>query len=526
MTHKKNIIILSVIFLILSVIFYGKTGTFLIDFSRESYIPYQITQGQSLIKDIFLIYGPFGYIINAILYSIKVNINLLYIEAHIISYGTLILFYFILNKFYTEKLSLTLSAIFCAVSIFSDSIFSFITPYSFSTLWSVFGIYVALFCLLYNKKRYLFLSLGLILTSKIEFFIPTFIISVAYLIYTKEKFKKDFLFILIIPAITLIYFILNKVTLNDLSQNYFYIKSMLNAKSLKYFYKGMGAYFEIEYFKYNLLLLAKIIGIGLASFILYFYKKPIISYTLLAIGLSIINTNFALNLILFIAIIFTFCSKNKNILSKNEIIWFLFSSILCFKAIFAINSIGYGNFGYCSLIFYTYYQMQKFVNKKWLINSLIIFFVINYTMNIMRFFYSDKVPIKTQIGTIWILKNYKNLFIGTNDFIKKHIKTKENFIVIPEGQIFNLIHKKPYDFYNSTFTPLDFETFGEANLINQLEKNETDYIIVYPRDTTDYKAKNICYDYAVDFCKYIIDNYTQVASIKDGERVSIFKKKR
>ena len=72
MSDKKNIIIFSIIFLIASAILFLKTGSMFIDFSRESYIPFQMLQGKTLIKDIFLIYGTWGYIVNSIIYKINI----------------------------------------------------------------------------------------------------------------------------------------------------------------------------------------------------------------------------------------------------------------------------------------------------------------------------------------------------------------------------------------------------------------------------------------------------------------------
>ena len=526
MTDKKNILIITILFILISIFFYLKTGNFLIDFSRESYIPYQLKENKTLIKDIFLIYGAFGYIINSILYSIKINLNLLIIEAHIISYLICILFYFILNKFFAKKLSCVLTIIFLLTSIFSNSTFSFVLPYSYSTLWGVFGAYLALFSLLYSKNKLLFLSLGLIFVSKIEYFIPIFLISIFYLIYRKEKLTKDWLFILIFPSFCLIYFLINKIEFIDIQKNFFYIKEMLKSNSLSYLYKGLGCYFNFDYFKYNLLLTIKTFFIFLISFILYKFKKPICSYIALIILLCFINTNFAFNLAGFLAIILTILNIRKKTITKEEILLFAFSITLCSKSIFATNSLNYANFGYCLIIYYIYLQIQKNIDKKWLINSLILFFILNFMGNLGYFLTNKKEKFKTVIGNLYINKNEIKLFKSTNKFIEKNIKQNETFIVLPEGQIFNLIHKKPYNYYNSTFTPLDFETFKEENMIKNLQKNKTDYIIFYPRNTQDYGKNTICYDYAVDFCKYIIDNYRQVANIKDGNNVLIFKIKK
>ena len=151
--NKTNIVIVSILFFILSIILYGKSGNIMVDFSRESYIPYQILSGGKLNKDIFLIYGAFGYLFNALLYKIYPNINILLIEGLLISYSITILLYGILKKFKKSIIALVFTIFFVIVSVFSNSNFSFAIPYSYSTIWGVFGIYLLLFSLLYKYKK-------------------------------------------------------------------------------------------------------------------------------------------------------------------------------------------------------------------------------------------------------------------------------------------------------------------------------------------------------------------------------------
>ena len=60
---KISLVIITIVFLLLAIIFFGKTGNILIDCSREAYIPYQLNNSEKLYRDIFLIYGFFGYFI-------------------------------------------------------------------------------------------------------------------------------------------------------------------------------------------------------------------------------------------------------------------------------------------------------------------------------------------------------------------------------------------------------------------------------------------------------------------------------
>ena len=168
------------------------------------------------------------------------------------------MFYFIIRKFTKEKIALIFSIILISISIFSNSTFSFTIPYSFSGLWGFLGGYSALFCLLYDRKNILFLSLGLVFSNKIELFVPLFIISIIYLIYKKENFIKNIPYLFIFPSIGYGMLFWNNFNLENITQNFAYLAKMTKTNSIAVLYKGVGAFFEIEYLKYNLILLAKL----------------------------------------------------------------------------------------------------------------------------------------------------------------------------------------------------------------------------------------------------------------------------
>lgn len=523
MDNRKNILIISIIFIFFSIFFYSKTGNVLIDFSRESYIPFEMNNYGKLIKDIFLIYGPFGYIINSFLYKISLNINMLLVLAHIISYFCAILFYFIIVKFEKPNLALVFTIFFIAISLFSNSTFSFVMPYSYSTLWAVFAIYLVLYSLFYNKNKILFLSLGLILSNKIEMFFLILFISLWYLIYKKNFSFKDILYIAIFPIISYSYIFINSIGHHEIINDFIYIKKMMSTNAISYLYKGMGTFFEKKYFIYNIINLGKILSIFTISLIFYKKNMKYLSYTIFAILLLFVNTNFLLNLIILLLLPIVIYLFYKKKIQTEELILFAFAIMLCSKAIFAINPFSYSNFGYMLMIFVLYLQLIKILDKNLLQKMFTIFLTLNFIVNLAYYFLNYKEKIQTNIGNIYVNKNDYENFINVNNYIEKNIKNNENFLVIPEGQIFNLIHKKPYGFYNSTFTPLDFETFGEKNLIEKLNQEKPDFIIFFPRDTEDYGKKTICKNYAVDFCSFIKDNYIKKTTFGSVDNINIYK---
>ncbi len=523
--HLRPFLILLLFFVLFSVFFFGQSSNFLVDFSREIEIPYQMQLGKKLFKDIFLIYGFWGYFLNFILYKFSANINILLIEANIISFFISASFYFILYKFFLNKnTALFFSIIFVIASIFSCSTFSFVVPYSFSTLWAYFALYFVVLFLLYKNDKMLFLMLGLLCVSKIELFFVVCVFIFACKISQKEKFSLDLLYTFIFPIVFLLYISLNHIQYSDILNNFKYLKIMTTTNALSYFYKGMGVLFDIKYFTYNIKNFLFYILFFMFSYFLYLKNKKIAFYVVTILFFAFCNLVFLYNLgIFFLSILFIYLLCKKKI-SKTDVIFYTFSLIMSIKSIFALNIFGYANFSFVFVISNIYFFLTKIFEKKFLNIHFLIFLVFLSFTNIKNLILDHKTSYNTNRGQIYLKSDDFENFFETDSFIKKNIKENENFVVLPEGQIFNFINKKDWNFFNSTFTPLDFETFSDNYFIENLSKEKTDYVIFYPRNTKDYKNELICYDYGVDFCSYIVDNY-DIAKKIGNNKVLIYKRK-
>ena len=89
--------------------FLGHYSGILIDFGREVYYPEQMLQGKVLYKDLFNIYGPLSYQINALLYKIfGIKLSTLYFAGSVCSVGIVSGIYLIAKKFLSEFLSFTI----------------------------------------------------------------------------------------------------------------------------------------------------------------------------------------------------------------------------------------------------------------------------------------------------------------------------------------------------------------------------------------------------------------------------------
>lgn len=172
----KELVLITFVCFFFFIMFYGKQNVFLVDVGREAYIPWQMLKGQLLYKDIFNVYGPLGYQINAIAYAILgVKLNTLYIMGVLNSLLILISTFFIAHLFIKKKYAIIVSALTLFVCVFTVKHFNFIYPYSYSAVYALTGFLFSLLAMLLymqkDKKLYLYLSFlfaGFSFANKIE----------------------------------------------------------------------------------------------------------------------------------------------------------------------------------------------------------------------------------------------------------------------------------------------------------------------------------------------------------------------
>ena len=173
----KTLFLLLMVYVIFALVLAPYCGKLLIDSGREAFIPQQMLQGKVLYKDIFNIFGPLSYQVNAVLYKIfGINLNVLFIVGVINSDVIVFLIYFLSRFFTSRKVSFSI-AIFCTVTcIFSYDIGNYILPYTYAIVYAISaGFLSVLFLLLglkYKEGGFIPISwffLGISLTSKYEF---------------------------------------------------------------------------------------------------------------------------------------------------------------------------------------------------------------------------------------------------------------------------------------------------------------------------------------------------------------------
>jgi hypothetical protein len=123
--------------------FYGTWATWgwlTADCGREMYVPVVLSEGKTLYKDIWYLYGPGAPYFNSYLYRLfGVHLNVLYWAGSLSALGSAIFLYLAGMRLSSRLVGWTAGAILLTQS-FHHSLFSFPLPYSFA---SVYGCLVA-----------------------------------------------------------------------------------------------------------------------------------------------------------------------------------------------------------------------------------------------------------------------------------------------------------------------------------------------------------------------------------------------
>lgn len=244
---------LLIIFGILAFVFVGHQGNPIIDCGREAYIPSAILKGKVLYKDIFILYGPFSYQLNALLYrSFGEHLNTLYTAGIVNSLIILTSIYLIARTITSNWVSWITSLTIMVLFIFHYFHTNYIFPYCYAITYALNTFLLALlFCIYYFKTynpklipiSFFFISISIL--SKIEY--SLFLIVLGIILFIKPIAKKYVILslfsFLIIPIISWSILLIQGLDLSDITT---YINTMYNyskSKSLEYFYKTQTGFF-------------------------------------------------------------------------------------------------------------------------------------------------------------------------------------------------------------------------------------------------------------------------------------------
>lgn len=532
-------IFLILFLLIIGFIFtYGHITSVYSDIGREFYIPWQMNEGQILYKDIFNVYFPFGYQINAFLLKIfSDKLSVFYFAGFIASFLSLVAIYFI-SKNYTNRLCAFLSVLLTMFScVFYQSISNYIVPYSYSLLYSMCAfLWSFLMLLLYLKNenfKYFLLScffMGISFASKYEYSLFLFVIFYVA-IYKKIEIKKYLISIacfLIVPLMSLLLLFIQGVSFEDIFISVKYMLELSNSNSVNYFYSYTGFIPSISSILRALYCFIETVILTAVFFIIPYsvfkYLKKvdfkiqiIIIFVILFILVNILKNIFFVNISMHFVfmgylsvLIFVLSLKKKNILFSILCISALLSSI---KVIGSIALELYGTFFLPLFIVIIVTLIYSIKDKKEVYISLLFvicsFIYLYMNMDIIQAVKYKENKIRTLNGeTIYTNNSYfSERYNKIILYIKEKTSQNDTVLVLPEGVILNYLTQRKSDNLYYYLIPPNVEIFSQNSIINNLQKKSPDYIIVFNNKYNWYNTASFANTYGNKIQKFINENY-------------------
>ena len=501
MKNKQEIlyILLLIIFCIISFLLFGKNVySPYSDIGREVYVSEQVNNGVILYKDIFNVYFPLGYWLNAIFIKLfGNNLNTFYGIGLIFSILTIIPIYLI-NKIYTNKhLAFFITLFIITSCTFYPSISNWITPYSYSILYALCSIIWTFYLLLKymdtKENKYLYLAsffTGLSICFKYEYI--AFILIIIGLCIYKKNIIKPILILGIMPLITITILFIQGCTIEDLLQAFNYMCGIANSYSAKYFYQFAGITISLESFISNIIKLLHPDYKSIFGLICYI--------NIIILVITLIKKQYKLSLLLLAGI---------------------FTSI---KSLGGISLEIYGTYFFPLLfmgLITTIYEKESKVKT-------IIISIVCLVLSISYFKYGLSEQIKytkisTQKGEIVIPKVFKNSTIDIINYISNNTKENEKVLILAEGTLINYITDRKSDNYIYYLIPPNTDIFDEEFINNKIKEKKIDFVITTNIQYPWYNEKSFMTGWGNKYLNLIQEEYKQIDVIGENLKFYVFK---
>ncbi len=494
LNNKKDIIYSAIILTVMTVMFllYGNNFYNIhSDLGRELYIPEQMIKGQVLYKDIYNIYAPLGYFLNVVFIKILGdNLRTFTYIGFFLSLLTLIPVYKITKKFCNSETALLLGLFTVFSCIYSPTLSNWITPYSYSVLYSLCSIMWALYFIFQfferNQNKYIYYSsmlYGFSLASKYEYigFALIILIVLIYKKATKKVYLHSFISAMIFPMISLTVLFIQHCSISDLSAAIYYIIRNADINTNKYFYTTSG----------------------------FIPSKN----SLMTMLHPTFNTVFSP--ICFLTLIITIISIIKKYDIKI-IILNITALILSMKCFCFIRLDVYGTYFLpVLLISLCVFTSVLLKNKKIIFYIILIISILLYaSFDVRTSKKNNFISVETPKGTLNVEGFLYPSFTADLNFIEKETNKDDKVLFIPEGVSINYLTDRESDNYLYYLTFPNCTVF-QADMINNLiNQNKIKYIVVDNRLYYNYRQTYFADSYGIEIYNNIKEHYNLYKTIE------------
>jgi hypothetical protein len=568
MSDRWGFPIILLLGLAMATISWQKWADLIWDYGQQLYIPWQISQGKVLYRDVHYLFGPFSVYLHGLLFKIfgsSVQV-LVWFNLGVITALSLLIYQ--LFKYYADTLTATLTTlaflgIFAFGQYYGESNFNFVCAYVYELSHGVFLSFLVLYISTLNlespthsKWAWMGLLSGCVYLTKPEVFLALMaaLFFEFYLLYKKQVLPKNSLLVfsgtfLILPILVTIYF----STQVPLTQAFYYILLPWlhvfgsNISDLPMYKVLMGTDFLADNILKMLLSFFTISGVCLGLILINQRAAKVFKNSILpgwGISLAILVSVWfwydsfpgfryerSLPLILTVGSIYLFwkVSNSSHGDSKRQLgllVFSVFSFTLLLKIFFNVQVNHYG-FALALpatlvLIHLLILEIPKMNFNKGLPSDVfrpVMLTLVTLTIGIhiqaeYKMYNLKGVPVGMEGDTIVYHHSFLNpigpIFNEAIDFIQKEIPEDTSFAAIPGTVMLNFMTRRENSLKYVYLDPGAIQLIGDQQIYEELQEAHPPYIVMvhqlfYPQGKVRFGK-----DFGKGIHQWILKNYSLI----------------
>ena len=530
-TDLINLLIISVLIIVGSLLFHGCFNGILTDKGREMLFPAAILDGKILYKDILCIYFPLAFQINAIGYKLfGINVQTLEMFNTINALITCSALYFITREFLSKNFAFLFAVLTAVGATFNGTLFNLQLPYSCSFTYGISAYLIALFLLIKYLKTdnvkflpYCYLIAGFSVACKSEFGIFMVILLLTTFVVKPCSIKQNIMNILvslIFPVISFGILFLQGVSINDLINSFNFMRKFFTTDSMIYHISKTGGIFRIGDFNMYFEYIPKAIGLYLVSYFL-FKKTKDTFWVILAITVSACLANFTnigMNtLLLPLTVLAVLLFKATDIYSDKPLFILILAALgLNLRMFWALVLSTYGIhtahillLAFVVLLF-KYLPEYKYLSKddlkqftKYMLIVYLVFFGVFTIWQQTR----NDTPIITPRGMIQIPRKEADVLTYAINYINQFSSPKSKILVLPEGMAINFLTQRDLDYKLPMADRLYYDAIGAEKIIESIKNTDYEMILIAHGHGLTNFGKPFVYSDGNPVYEFIKNNY-------------------
>lgn len=547
----------------------------LVDFGRELYIPWQISQGKALYRDIAFFNGPLSVHVHAALFRVfGVHLSTIVVFNLLLTGGMVTVLYRFFCRICDEWTAFATTITFLGVFGFNQYMgignFNYVCPYSYELTHAICLSIPALYICTANLRcpRYLrtitlgFFLGGVFLLKAEVFFALVSTLPVCWIILFFKHGKRLFFMTLaalisgFIFAVGLMTAVLatSMTIMESIQSILFPYQAVLNQSVSSGFFYQLTMGLDDPWVNIIIMVLSAIVwtlifvGLKLLAGRITTFRPAgrvsAISILFISIlmaawfmryarfwqhsikGVSIIGIVICLRLAY--KLINSRGLKDDGERRSGLLLFGTFSILMTIKILLNINATSYGfALAMPITLFFIASGLTVFPSRqppdphlqrtfRTLIMVVVIVFVFLHVTIAREVFSMKRYSVSARQDTFWDINLYKASFTqSTLDYIDRTMPPNATFVVFPEGVMFNYLCRRSNPTPYVNFMPVELQLFGEQTIISSLNEHPPDYVIIVERKTLEYGVEYFGRDYGVSMGRWIENNYSDIWTIGD-----------